>query len=163
MAVAYAARTESGWALQLHFLENLADLNIHSADRIVPEPQNLKVGDFVRLAPEQFGPEAGFRVVEVDPVRALLFHQPTDPDTKRPPDRTVANLDAYVGWNWAFLLEESDGGSTRLIVRSLVGGKPRSLIQLFFTLLVEIPHFVMERGTIKGIKERAERGGVEAT
>jgi len=67
------------------------------------------------------------------------------------------NPGAYFGWNWAFVLEESDAKSTRLIVRSRVDGKPRPLIRLFFTLLVEVPHFVMERGMLKGIKERAEK------
>jgi len=141
------------------FLENLARLDIHSVDRIVEELQNLQVGDLVRLAPERFGPEAGFRVVGLDPLRALLLHQPTHPDTRRPVDRNAPNLGAYFGWNWAFVLEELDAKSTRFIVRSRVDGRPRPLIRLFFTLLVEIPHFVMERGMLKGIKERAEKGG----
>ncbi|MDQ3862665.1 MAG: hypothetical protein M3317_04045, partial [Actinomycetota bacterium] len=69
------------------FLENLAGLDIHSVDGIVEELQDLEAGDLVRLAPERFGPEAGFRVVGLDPPRALLLHQPTDPDTRRPVDR----------------------------------------------------------------------------
>ncbi|MDQ3863967.1 MAG: hypothetical protein M3317_10780, partial [Actinomycetota bacterium] len=107
--------------------------------------------------PERFGPEAGFRVVGLDPPRALLLHQPTDPDTRRPVDRGAPDLGAYFGLNWAFVLEELDGRSARLIVRSRVDGKPRPLIRLFFTLLVEVPHFVMERGMHKGIKGRAEK------
>lgn len=144
------------------FLGNLAGLDIHSADRIVTELQNLKVGDLVRLAPEQFGPEAGFRVVGVDPVRVLLLHQPTDPDTKRPMDRDAPNLGSYFGWNWAFVLGGRDRHATRLIIRSRVDGKPRPLIRLLFTPLVEIPHFVMERWMLKGIKERAERERADA-
>ena len=35
------------------FLENLVGCNIHSADRIVPEWQNVAVGDEVRLAPQE--------------------------------------------------------------------------------------------------------------
>lgn len=111
--------------------------------------QDLRLGDLVRLAPERFGPEAGLRVVGPDPLRTLLLHQPTDPGTRRPMDRGSPNQGAYFGWNWAFVLEGSDGGSTRLIVRSRVDGRPR--------VLVEIPHFVMERGMLRGIERRAER------
>jgi hypothetical protein len=38
-----------------------------------------------------------------------------------------------------------------------VDGRPRYPIKAFYTLLLEFPHFVMERGMLKGIKERAER------
>jgi hypothetical protein len=56
-----------------------------------------------------------------------------------------------------FVLDEIDWDSTRLIVRSRVDGRPRYLIKAFYTLLLEFPHFVMERGTLEGVKERAER------
>jgi hypothetical protein len=56
-----------------------------------------------------------------------------------------------------FVLEEADPDTTRLIVRSRVDGRPRYLIKTFYTLLLEVPHFVMERGMLKGIKRRAER------
>jgi hypothetical protein len=59
-----------------------------------------------------------------------------------------------------FVLEEVDPDTTRLIVRSRVDGRPRYLIKTFYTLLLEFPHFVMERGMLKGIKRRAERASV---
>jgi NAD(P)-dependent dehydrogenase (short-subunit alcohol dehydrogenase family) len=139
------------------WLENLADLDIHSAEEILPEFQDLKVGDLVRLAPERMGAEAGLRVAALEPGRALVLHQPAEPDTGRPRDRDDPNLGSYYGWNWVFVLDEIDQGSTRLIVRSRVDGGPRYLIKAFYTLLLEFPHFVMERGMLKGIKHRAER------
>jgi hypothetical protein len=42
-------------------LENLANLDVHSAQEIVPELQELEVGDLVRLAPESMGAEAELR------------------------------------------------------------------------------------------------------
>ena len=36
-------------------------------------------------------------------------------------------------------------------------GRPRYLIKAFYALLLEFPHFVMDRGTLEGVKERAER------
>jgi hypothetical protein len=139
------------------WLENLADLDIHSAEEIVPEFQDLKVGDLVRLAPERMGAEAGLRVAVLKPGRTLVLHQPADPDTGRPPDRGDPNLGRFYGWNWVFVLDEVDPDTTRLIVRSRVDGRPRYLIKPFYTLLLEFPHFVMERAMLKGIRERAER------
>jgi hypothetical protein len=141
------------------WLENLANLDAHSAEEVAPELQDLKVGDLVRLAPESMGAEAGLRVAAMEPGRVLVLHQPADPETGRPLDREDPDLGNYYGWNWAFVVEESKGGGTRLIVRSRVDGRPRSLIKVFYVMLLEFPHFVMERGMLKGIKKRAERGG----
>jgi hypothetical protein len=140
------------------WLENLADLDMHSTEEIVLELQDLEVGDLVRLAPERMGAEAGLRVAAMEPGRALVLHQPADPDTGHPHDREDPDLGNYYGWNWVFVLEEVDPDTTRLIVRSRVDGRPRYLIKAFYTLLLEVPHFVMERGMLKGIRRRAEKG-----
>jgi hypothetical protein len=147
-----------GGMYSFDWLENLADLDMHSTEEIIPELQDLEVGDLVRLAPERMGAEAGLRVAAMEPERALVLHQPADPDTGHPHDRNDPNLGNYYGWNWAFVLEEVDRDTTRLIVRSRVDGRPRYLIKTFYTLLLEFPHFVMERSMLKGIKERAEKG-----
>jgi hypothetical protein len=54
----------------------------------------------------------------------------------------------------AFVLEPRGPGCTRLIARGRV---PRGLGAVSNALLMEIPHFVMERKMLLGIKERAER------
>ena len=148
---------DRGGLYSYDWLENLANLDVHSAQEIIPELQHLKVGDLVRLAPERMGAEAGWRVAVMESGRTLVLHQPADPDTGRPLDRDDPELHSYYGWNWTFVLEESDGGNTRLIVRSRVDGRPRFLIKVFYVLLLEFPHFVMERAMLKGIKKRAER------
>jgi hypothetical protein len=57
------------------------------------------------------------------------------------------------GWG-AFVVEPVDERATRVILRSRV---PRGFGSLFYYLLtIEIPHFIMERRMLKGIKERAE-------
>jgi hypothetical protein len=139
------------------WLENLADLDVHSAEEIIPELQDLKVGDLVRLAPESMGAEAGWRVAAMEPGRTLVLHQPADPESGRPLDRDNPKLGNYYGWNWTFVLGRAGDGGTRLIVRSRVDGAPRLPIKLLYILLLEFPHFVMERGMLKGIKKRAER------
>jgi hypothetical protein len=57
------------------------------------------------------------------------------------------------GWG-TFALEPVEAGRTRLIVR---GGVPRGVAAVAYGLLMEIPHFLMERRMLLGIKERAER------
>jgi len=60
---------------------------------------------------------------------------------------------ALEGWG-AFVLEPAGAQRTRLIAR---GRTPRGAASLVNALLMEIPHFVMERKMLLGIKERAER------
>ena len=44
-----------------------------SADRIIPELQDLEVGDVVEI-----GPDMGYNVVEIEPHRALVLHIAVD-------------------------------------------------------------------------------------
>lgn len=61
--------------------------------------------------------------------------------------------------NWgAFVLQSLDGGRTRLLARGLT---PRGAAAVGYGLLLEIPHFVMERRMLLGIKERAEKAKAE--
>jgi hypothetical protein len=57
------------------------------------------------------------------------------------------------GWG-PFVVEPIDGRRTRLISRSRV---PKGWAAISYALLLEIPHFVMQRKMLLGIKERAER------
>jgi hypothetical protein len=69
---------------------------------------------------------------------------------------TIFESDRALGIeNWGtFVLEPLDGGRTRLLVRSR---SARGFPALLYVLFIEIPHFVMERKMLLGIKERAER------
>ena len=57
-------------------LENLMGLDMHSANRILPEHQTLKVGDLIPLAPGGFG----MPVATLEPGRTLLLHADTRSD-----------------------------------------------------------------------------------
>lgn len=57
------------------------------------------------------------------------------------------------GWG-SFTVEPIDGGHARLVSRSRV---LKGWSALSYSLLLEIPHFVMQRKMLLGIKERAER------
>jgi hypothetical protein len=60
------------------------------------------------------------------------------------------------GWG-TFVLEPRAADRTRLIAR---GGVPRGRAGVSYALLMEVPHFLMERRMLLGIKERAERNRV---
>jgi hypothetical protein len=49
---------------------------------------------------------------------------------------------------------EPDDGQTRLIAR---GRYPQGLFSVAYNVLLELPHFIMERKMLLGIKQRAER------
>jgi hypothetical protein len=56
------------------------------------------------------------------------------------------------GWG-LFLLEPIDETSTRFIARGRI---PKGVASLFYEAFVELPHFIMRRRMLLGIKRRAE-------
>jgi hypothetical protein len=121
------------------FLENLLGLDIHSAERIVPEWQRLEVGDDVRLAAT-----VGLRAAIVEPGRALVL-QGSLPIARKPPFDST----------WAFVLREQADGTTRLLSRERYGYK-----RWWAPLVVEPTQamsFAMSRKMLLGIRDRAER------
>jgi hypothetical protein len=60
---------------------------------------------------------------------------------------------ALEGWG-AFVVRDAGEGRTRLIARNQ---RPQGLAGAAYAALLELPHFVMERRMLLGIKERAER------
>jgi hypothetical protein len=64
----------------------------------------------------------------------------------------------YALGGWYFVLEPKDG-RTRLLCR---GRFARGVASIGYALLLELPHFIMERKMLLGIKERAERRHHEA-
>ena len=140
-------------------LENLAGADIHNVDRIVPQMQHLKVGDFVPMAPVQWGvPMGGFTVVRIEPERAVVWRQGWPDDVEK-----LSPSEAEGRGTWAFVLEEVDEGTTRLLLRERSGLKPRMRDVLLNYLFIERQHFVMEWRMLKGIKERAERAHTSRT
>jgi hypothetical protein len=120
------------------WLENLAGCDIHSADRLIPELQDLRRGDAVRLGPEGY---PAYQVVGVEPGRALILGA-HDPD-----------MGAH---SWVFALEPIDQQAARLIVRSRDDYPPTLANVIIWRLITEPAHFVMERKMLLGIKQRAE-------
>jgi hypothetical protein len=115
------------------WVENLFGLNMHSADRIVPEWQMMKLGDAFPLGED--GP--ALKVAQLDPARSLVLAFP---------DGT---------WSWAFVLVPLAHNQTRLITRNRApAANPRTRLQWELMLPGA---FLMERKMLLGIKQRVER------
>jgi hypothetical protein len=116
------------------WIENLFGLNMHSADQIHPEWQDLNVGDVVRSHDDR----PGMRVEILEP------------------ERVLSNRSEAGDWVWTFVLVP-ENGSTRLISRNRIAMKGAAAGQHLGMLVMEPGSLVMERKMLLGIKQRAER------
>lgn len=121
------------------WLENLFGCDIRNADTIHPEWQEREIGELVPAAQPTwaagiFGTELGWHVTMFEPDQALVLEP----------------------WG-AFVLIPQDDGTTRLHIRSTVSDRhiPVWAAALSFAAF-EVPHFIMERRMLIGIRERAE-------
>jgi hypothetical protein len=131
-------------------LEQIAGAAIRSADRVVPEFQQLAVGDTVLLSPV-----GGPKVAVLEPGCALVLSQTMDLRTARSIPPVPATRWA-MDWTWTFALRPLPDGTTRLLVRTRADYRPHAVLTPGVRLLLEPIHFVMERGMLLGIKRRAE-------
>jgi hypothetical protein len=74
------------------------------------------------------------------------------------PGRTLV-LQGYDGGTWTFHLDPVDPETTRLVVRGRTPADQSAVDRAVRYLVSELPHFVMERGMMRGIETRVERGG----
>ncbi len=135
----YTAR----WVDRLLFPANAA-----SADRIIPELQDIDVGTFIPDGPPHT--ECGLIVEEIERERALVLHSNSHlPKSWR--ER------ATVDWSWAFVLTPlDDGRRTRFHFRSRWTTSPWWLT-VGGRLGIVPADFIMSRDMLRGVKERAER------
>ena len=117
-------------------LENLVGCEIHNADRIVSEYQQIEVGDKVRLAPEGRGPF--FVISAIESGRSIVLGG-DDPPT-----------------SWAFVLEPQDDATTRLIIRFRQRFEKSLSNILVWRVFTDPIGFWMERKMLQGIKKRVE-------
>jgi hypothetical protein len=138
----------AGWYTARWVDRLLFPANGPSATAIIPELQQLEVGDFV----PDGAPEAhcGFIVDELIPNRALVLHSTSHiPASWR--ERAVLD------WSWAFHLTPlDDGRRTRYLFRARWTTSPWWLT-LGGWLGIVPADFVMSRDHLRGVKERAER------
>lgn len=126
----------AGW-----YADDLLDnLGRPSATRIIPELQELQVGDWVPMGPGEPNDDTAFRVHSFEENRWLLW---TKPDC-----------------TWAWALRPEPDGRTRLVTRvRLHHDRSRPLYALLGVVLMELGDFAMMRRMLLGIKARAEAVG----
>ena len=123
-----------GGAYTYDWIENLFGLGMHSADEILPQYQDLQVGDAQRLGKR--GPV--LRVAALEPERSLVLRSDDG------------------NWVWAFALVPGEAG-TRLISRNRIATPGAPLpVRLVNLLVMEPGSLIMERKMLLGIKQRAE-------
>ena len=122
--------------VQLQWFEtNILQCELINADRIHEEWQDLKMGDKVKMCPgENWGPPA-YEVALMESNQAIVIgHQEN----------------GKWGDVWQFILVPQTDGTTRLVTRS------RDMKSGGIWNVIRPGEFIMERGMLLGIKERAE-------
>lgn len=144
-ALTVAARPEAiwPWLVQMGYRRGgwyaydwLDNLGVPSARRIIPELQELKVGD--KLTPI----EAGFTVAMLEPQRALVL--------------MTRDKQGRITTSWAFFIEPLDTGHSRLIERIRIRYS-LDLGGLFWGLIFEPADYIMMRKQMQTLKRRAEQ------
>lgn len=121
--------TRAGW-YSYDWLDNLGH---RSAQRIIPELQDLEPGDVVPMSPDG---KQGMRVHALDAPRSMIWGTPGQ-------------------MTWVWLLAPRRDGSTRVITR--VRYRYRWLSpSIAFSMLVEFTDIWMMRKMLLNIRERAE-------
>lgn len=123
----------------------------HSSNRIVPELQDLKVGDEIAIFAA--GP---FRVVTLESNRALVLLARVDFATGKSFELTDPAPANYLNNSWAFVLEDVDAGTTRLIVRYRLDHGPGVMNKIMYSIPTEGGAMIFQPKMLKGIKQRAE-------
>ncbi len=126
---------------------------VSSSARILPEFQNLRVGDDVLIAEGM-----GFKVAELRPHQVLLLAARVDFKTFQPFDLDAPRPQEYIDASWVWVLEERGANTTRLISRSRMDWRYKlSLASLFASgEFLKIGSCVMDRKMLLGIQQRAE-------
>ncbi|HEY5855452.1 MAG TPA: SRPBCC family protein [Aldersonia sp.] len=138
-----------GWYTARWVDRLLFPANRPSADKIVPELQSLRVGDFVPDGPPQT--RCGFTVVEMIADTAIVLRS----DSHLPSSWRTKGL-ARLDWTWAFALFAVDGGAhTRFVFRWRARMHPWWL-RVLCAVAVVPADLLMSRDMLRGVKRRGE-------
>ncbi len=142
-----------GWSRAAFYsynrIEGLLGMDLHNADRVHLEWQNLTVGDTMWMSHPRLSylfPET--KAVMIHPNHALVFAIYGQPDSTDPSGA------------WSFVLEPVDDQSTRLIARLQICPPPL-LGKLVIYGFMEPAHFFMQDGMFRGLKERIQTEGLD--
>jgi hypothetical protein len=139
----------AGWYTP-HWLDRLSfGIKQRSANRIVPELQQLAVGDRI---PDSADWSVFFTVEVVAPPHALVLHS----------TRHVIKPIETIDFSWAFAIREVSRGKSRLLIRARTNYTPRRALP-FVELVIGPADFVNAGAMLRGIKQRVENAKVRST
>ncbi len=127
-----------------------------SANHILSDLQHLAVGDILSATAEE---KEGFFVAFTDENKALVLDMLVDFDERRPVNPTAPReeeLEMFFRTSWAFVLDEIDENTTRMLVRNRIDYAPPSFFTPVYRFLFRPAHFAVQREQLVGIKRRAE-------
>lgn len=135
------------WLLQMGYRRGgwyswdwLDNFGRRCADRVYPEWQNVRVGDFL-AGPGASDLERAWEVAALEPERFLGLRA-----------RPGKNSDSL----WGFRLKELPEGKTRLIVSGYWNMQPRWLQHAISILFLEWAHWIMQVRQFQNLKRRVE-------
>jgi hypothetical protein len=139
---------DRGGMYSYDWLENLFGLKVQTAERIVPEFQEARIGDFWRFTPKDyvFNPGPGLYVRQLIENEAVLLCFGIE---NKPEESCIDS--------WQFVLVPQENGSTRLVLRSNMAMRPELPIKLTYYI-----QFIMERKMLLTLRDRAEQAAIGA-
>jgi hypothetical protein len=144
---------QMGWGRAGWYTYRWVDLllfpaNGPSADRVVPELQDLAEGDLIPDGPPEA--DCAFTVVRCEPARTLLLFSDSHLFGS-----LAEREDVTMAWAWSWQLDPLPGGRTRLIQRNNCRLSPPWL-HLVYTATMIPADLVMARSHLRSIRARAE-------
>lgn len=126
---------------------------IPSADKIMPQCQELHVGDLVAAVPDG---SFGFPVAVLEPERVLTLAFTVNLKTGKLADPEGAPPESFVGGEQTFFIERLSGHASRLVFHWRTDWTPTHINDLIYRGIVEPLSFVMARKMLRNVKRRAE-------
>jgi hypothetical protein len=133
-----------GWYTYRWVDRLLFPANAPSTDRILPEFQDLSVGDRIPDGPPET--ECYFTVEIMEPEQLLVLHS-TSHLPPWPPDR-------WLDWVWTYALRDMGDGRTRILLRARTALGPPILAWGYSAMLWM--DLVMARSHLRGLRSRVE-------
>lgn len=151
-----------GWYTSERLDRLIWHVNARNAERILPEYQNLSVGDVVPDGPDH---AAYFWVRAVEPERTIVYSSIRHPYRGHPVDATdhkaLLRLEKeliaggrYLDFSWTLALQPHTPQSTRLLIRTRANYSPKGVRMANIPLGLIDVYFA--HSILRGVKRRAE-------
>jgi len=128
------------------WLENIFGCNLHNADKIHAEWQNPAVGDYEPVCEQaEKNKMPGWRISTIIPNKAFIYRSSVDSS-----------------WTMGFYIDSIDEKRSRLITRMRYTSSGKFWDRFIDKIWLEWAHCIMQKGSINGIKKRAEKKNLSA-